>query len=172
MSNQLTKSFIKEVVRLLEFEEGVSSTSYICPTGHPTIGYGYKLDEKEIEHEATSELPYRVSHRMARTMLKGVLVDLHLELTARCQMYSRLSTSLDTDMARKAIVMSMAYQMGVQGYLDFENTREYGRKGLWALMASEMLDSKWYREDTQERAIAHSRVIASGDIGQNYEGRA
>jgi len=55
----------------------------------------------------------------------------------------------------------MAYQMGCgsTGFGGFVNTLTNMAQGNWEQASYNMLDSKWYREDSSERAKRHAYVI-------------
>lgn len=42
-------------VDLVKQSEGFSATSYACPAGHPTIGYGHRIQDGEVFSEPLSE---------------------------------------------------------------------------------------------------------------------
>jgi len=54
---------------------------------------------------------------------------------------------------RQDILYEMCYQMGVQGVLGFKNMWIALESGDYREASIQMLDSKWAREDTPERAL-------------------
>lgn len=64
--------------------------------------------------------------------------------------------------ARQAVLVSMVYQMGGQGVLDFQHALAAMRDEHWATAAVEMLDSKWARQ-TPKRAQRAARQMETGE---------
>ena len=60
---------------------------------------------------------------------------------------------------RKAILISMAYQMGCSKLSTFKKTLQYMEEEKWDEVSEEMLDSVWAKNQTQKRAKRHSKVI-------------
>jgi len=63
---------------------------------------------------------------------------------------------------RKAIIISMVYQMGCPGLSEFNNTLRSMAQGDWEGAANNMLSSLWAKQ-TPNRAQRHSTVIRTGD---------
>ena len=68
----------------------------------------------------------------------------------------------DLDEARQAVLVSMAFQLGLRGLLGFRKTLRYIERGSYIIAAHEMLDSKW-AEQTPARAERMSRQMLTGD---------
>ena len=62
---------------------------------------------------------------------------------------------------RRAVLVSMAYQMGVSGLLGFKNTLQLIEAGSYAAAGRGMRQSRWYKQ-TPARAERHARVMESG----------
>ena len=69
--------------------------------------------------------------------------------------------------SRQAVLVSMAYQMGVSGLSGFRNTLKAVADGQWADAAKGMLDSKWARQ-TPARANRHANQMLSGVWAKGY----
>ena len=52
MENQIAKNIIETVKK----HEGFRSRPYKCPTGHDTIGYGFKMSDLYIEEDIAHEM--------------------------------------------------------------------------------------------------------------------
>ena len=65
------------------------------------------------------------------------------------------------DEARTAVLVSMAYQMGVAGLAQFKNTLYLVETKQFEEAAKAMLDSKWARQ-TPNRARRHAEQMRSG----------
>ena len=65
---------------------------------------------------------------------------------------------------RQATLINMAYQMGVPGLLKFKKTLSYVAQGKYEEAAKEMLDSKWARKQTSNRAKEMSEQMRTGQF--------
>ena len=144
------------VLKIIAFEEGFMSKPYLCSEGFVTVGLGTKLHRSKGMNP--EDFPIRVSRRMAEEWLSTEVDIKHNKLS-----YKITYGGLDHD--RRAIILSMAYQMGTSGVLGFKNMWNYISNGAYHLAAEEMLDSKWARQ-TPERAERHARVMR-GEILEN-----
>lgn len=140
MSDVLTR-------QIIELEEGWRSEPYYCSEGFPTIGYGFKLSDRN------APLPKFVLPKAAGGAWLQSFID-----AIRSQLSEELSWMNE---ARQSIIISMAYQMGVKGVLSFGNMWSAIRKGDWDKAADEMLGSRWARQ-TPARAYRHATVMQTG----------
>lgn len=154
-----------KIAKILKAEEGFSKVPYLCSEGYVTIGYGTKLHKQSGQHPMN--FPITVSKSQALEWLQRdvkiieqKLMQSHVGGTGG--VYDMLSKT------RKAIIISMCYQMGTRGCLMFY--------GMWsALMindfeaaANEMLDSRWASQ-TERRAHRHSIAMATDSFGGYYK---
>ncbi len=141
--------------QILEYEEGYRDEVYTCSNGYPTVGIGTKISTAKglkasdfcllIDRETAVKWMNREVCQIIKALINGPYSDI----------YDNLSQQ------RKNIILSMCYQMGVQGV--------YGFKNMWKALyaedyeeaASEMLDSKWHKKDTKFRAERHADVMKS-----------
>ncbi len=147
------------VIDVLEFEEGYRDKAYHCSEGYPTIGIGTKIGPKGA---SLSNYEFKVSREAAGVMLKDELDGVTEKLNAN-RWYSELTED------RKAIIQSMAYQMGYAGLIKFKNMIAALESKDYQLAARESLDSRWAKQ-TPARAERHAAVIGFGSIQQVYEG--
>lgn len=148
----------KSAVELLMKEEGFRAKPYIGPNGYLHIGYGQKLsNEKGIDPETWHGY---VSKELAKTFLvnKVSVIDYQLNTSPHKAVYKELSNE------RKVILISMVYQMGYKGVLDFKNMWYHLYLEDYTSAAFAMLDSTWFRQ-TPERAERHAKSM----IGNSYE---
>lgn len=66
------------------------------------------------------------------------------------------------DEVRQAVLISMAFQMGINGLMAFVHFLGAVRDGRWNAAAGEMLDSKWAKQ-TPKRAARAARAIETGE---------
>lgn len=139
--------------------EGFMPKPYIDPLAHKNIpkddfkiiennwnklkvsfGYGFT---NLTEPEAELILKYRIAH-------------IRIELEDKLPVFNRLSQN------RRDVLIEMAYQLGVIGLLNFHDMiqaligRNYDRA------SREMLDSKWARKDTPNRARELAKKMLKG----------
>lgn len=149
-----------DVYKILEFEEGLSLEPYLCSLGFVTIGLGTKLHKsKGLD---PNDFPIRVSRDMAVEWLHSEVAIKDRRLT---QKFGSLYTGLSKD--RKAIIISMAYQLGTNGVGLFKNMWRNLADGHYNLAALEMLDSVWAKQ-TPERADRHQRVMTGSSLESVY----
>ena len=111
--------------------------------GHPTIGYGRALDTRGI------------TMAEARTWLDEDLQDTYDRLVKRLPQLTTL------DPVRQGVLIEMAYQMGVDGLLDFHSTLLAVERGDYAAAADHMLASRWAKQ-TPTRAKTLANVMRTG----------
>lgn len=143
--------------KILKLEEGFRDKPYYCTEGFPTVGYG------RVIGKAGDPLPNITVSEPEECKL---LVE-RIERTERA-----MSGILEGhNEPRRAVLVSMAYQMGVHGVLQFKRFLAAMKDKNYDLAHDEMLDSKWARQ-TPARAKRHASVIESGDIGSAYDFKA
>ena len=153
-----------DVVTLLEFEEGYEAKPYLCSLGYPTVGIGCKIGPKGAD---LSLYQFCLPHDAAKQWAKH-LVNQKMQAMAKCpEIAAALAACND---ARRAILISMAYQMGVNGLNDFKNTLKAIADQDWSLACREMLDSLWAKQ-TPSRAARHSQQMLTGEWPAQYTNR-
>ncbi len=142
------------IIKLLKFEEGFRPRPYYCSEEYPTIGYGFKLGKKR------AQLPdFKLPEPVAALWLAALVAELKSELSAEL---------LNLNDERQAVLISMAYQMGVDGLRKFKNFLAAVRVGDWKTAAAEMENSIWFKQ-TKQRAIRHRDVMLSGSFFGIYK---
>lgn len=125
-------------------DEGYEQFIYLCPAKKRTIGFGFNLDDVGFSYDECV------------VILQMRIDDITQRLTKAIITFSELSP------ARQECLVNMAYQLGLDGLLGFRKTialiNAYDYEGA----AVEMLDSKWARLDTPERAKRISDKFAKG----------
>lgn len=133
------------IVEQLIRDEGIEYRPYLCTSGKTTIGVGRNLDDKGLSHDEIMML----FHNDLRECEKGVNNCLHF------------AKHLDDE--RLAVLVNMAFNMGIGGLLKFTNTLKAVAAGDYVYAAKEMLDSKWARGPTKNRANRLARQMESGE---------
>ena len=130
MSNELTTQ--------LKRHEGFRAKPYRCTAGYLTIGYGTNLD-------------IGITQDIAHVLLVNSLNEKWRELNDEFHdVWWRLSKP------RQAVLINMAYNLGVAGLKNFKNMWAAIREDRNEDVVKEMLDSKWARQ-VKKRAheLAH-----------------
>lgn len=123
-----------EAKRELRRDEGLRLKAYQDHLGVWTIGYGTNLQVLEI------------SEAQARKWLDQKLEQIEAGLTQK-EDFELMNS------ARKDVVRSMAYQMGINGTFKFKDMWKAISVLDWAGAAAAMRDSRWFRDPkTQARA--------------------
>lgn len=147
-------------VKILKKEEGFRAEPYYCSEQYPTYGYGVKIGDKYeplpkitiTEPEAAKKL-ISLTEANEKTCLNNP--DLY-----RC--YFHLND------ARKAILLSIAYQIGIYGLLKFKNMLGALERADYSAAADEMLNSLAARQ-TPARWKRNAEQMRSGEVNAYYQ---
>lgn len=138
--------FNTNITRLLRGEEGEKLYEYKDHLGYSTIGVGRLIDKRKNGGITSEESAYLLGNDIQKRLT---------ELDLKLPWIKRL------DDARRGVLLSMAFQMGVDGLLAFKNTLEMVRTGRYADAANGMLNSLWARQ-TPQRAQRHAVQMRTG----------
>ena len=119
------KNNYKELISSIESNEGFRNMPYQDTLGYPTIGYGTKLP---------------ISKKEAELLLEDRLFALITELQLKEPFIKGLPVVI------QEVLYEMAYQLGVNGLLEFKKMLEACEQRNWNNMIKEMKDSKWYKQ--------------------------
>lgn len=125
-------------------DEGCRLKVYADSRGIPTIGVGRNLRDKGI------------SQAEADTMLDADIAEYTAAVIARVPCATRL------DEARRGVLVSMAFNLGVGGLLAFQKMLAALEAGDYATAATEMLDSDWATQ-VGPRAERLARQMREGE---------
>lgn len=138
---------MNNITRLLRGDEGEVLHEYKDHLGYSTIGVGRLIDKKKGGGISKEESAYLLSNDIMR---------FSIELDRKLPWWKSL------DDARRGVLLSMAFQMGIDGLLGFKNTLAMIQKGDYNAAASGMLNSLWARQ-TPERAKRMSEQMKTGE---------
>ena len=137
-----------QIIKDLEELEGFKPYAYRDSLGIWTIGYGINVDKDHgggiTEEESEMLLLNRLNTKIE-------------ELDTAISWWRML------DDVRQDVIVEMAYQLGVQGLLDFNKFLAYAKAKQYDLAAGEMLNSLWAQQ-TPERAKMLSQRFATGKV--------
>ena len=114
--------------------EGFSSVVYQCTAGYDTIGYGQRITY------------LKVTKNQAEEWLIEELDNLEIRLCDKFDWF------VSSPKKVQDIVMNMCYQLGVSSFSKFKKTIYLLAHKDYRAASTEMLDSKWARDDTPRRA--------------------
>lgn len=138
---------------LLQLHEGLRLAAYRCPAGRLTIGWGTNVEARPVsgvrcEGDA-------ISREQADALLDAE-IDRLVTGIAR-----RLPWSRELDPVRQAVLIDMAYNLGLSGLLKFGRTLGLVRLGRYAEAAAAMRESKWHGQ-VGTRAARLEQMMESG----------
>jgi lysozyme len=136
-----------DIAKMLERDEGRVKHAYLDSEGLWTIGVGTMIDQRDGGGLRDHEIDYILASRIKEAE-DGVRKAL--------SWFDRL------DAARQGVLVSMAFQMGVAGLLEFKLTLGHIRDEHWPQAAGEMLASTWAKQ-TPGRARMLARQIETGE---------
>lgn len=148
--NARLKSYLDMLHKMIAAEEGCRLECYRDSLGHLTIGYGHLVREGEFD------LGDKITQERADELLERDLAN------ARRELAIALPWTAGLEPARRAVLVSMVFQMGMTGVGKFRDTLKAIRAGDFAAAASHMMASRW-AEQTPLRAKRHAAQLKSGE---------
>jgi len=146
---------VSKIIEILNFEEGYREAPYWDTRNFPTVAGGIRIGP---QNAPISQYQFTVP-RPAGDVWKKCLVDVK---TASMNRQPAIAAALaQCNDARRDVLCSMAYQMGVAGLAGFTNTLSMISRGDFAGASGGMLNSLWASQ-TPDRARRHAEVMRSG----------
>jgi lysozyme len=131
------------LVRQIELHEGLRLKPYRCTAGKLTIGVGRNLEDRGI------------TLAEARLLLANDLADV------RNGLLNALPWVGNLDEVRQRVLIDMAFNLGLQGLLEFKRTLAAVQAGQYQQAATMMLQSRWAKQVGQ-RAERLARMMVTG----------
>lgn len=128
-------------------EEGKVPHAYQDHLGYWTIGVGRLIDQRKGGGLTDDEIYYLLTNDIAR---------IQTHLGHKIPWWTQLNKP------RQAVIVGMAFQMGIEGLLAFKNTLRYIQAGMWQAAANNMLKSLWAKQ-TPERAERMAKQMETGE---------
>jgi lysozyme len=135
------------IVDQLKRDEGVRQVAYQDSLGLWTIGVGRLIDGRKVGAG--------LRMKEIEQMLLNDIADREQALRLSLPWFDSL------DEVRQAVLVNMAFQLGVVGLMQFKDTLNRVREGDYAGAAVAMLESKWASQ-TPERAKRVSKQMETG----------
>ena len=126
--------------------EGYEPRVYKCPNGFDTIGYGFAIKDLFMDKEIADF----ILDKKIRGLLAGIEANDDWD-----------QWFWDKPQNVKEVLINMIYQIGFSGVRKFRKTIQYIKDDNFLLASEEMLDSKWARSDSPNRAKELSEIIKS-----------
>ena len=132
---------MQELINSVKENEGYRSSVYKDSLGIDTIGYGFAIKDLELDEDICEEILKRKLERLIDRVQKkwGWIINLPQEA--------------------QEVMYEMCYQMGVSGVSKFKKTLLYLESHEFRMASKEMLDSKWAKSDSPQRAKRMSEII-------------
>lgn len=141
----LLRDYKEMVKRQISLDEGYCSHLYKDSKGFNTIGYGFNLDKIQMPQDVSS------------LWLDHIINDTEYTLSKALSFWN------DLDPVRKAVLINMAYNLGITGLLAFHQMLEYLAKKDYISAEKEMANSKWNNE-VSLRAFRLRRMMLLGEF--------
>jgi len=147
---------------VLDFEEGFSEVPYHDSEGFVTIGFGNKLSS--IKDEPLDNFKGISKSREGAALDLAMKIETIHNMLGRSE-FTRIYKGLSHD--RQVVIISMCYQMGMEGVRKFQNMWIALDNHNYDLAVKEMLDSRWEKQ-TPARAMRHAFVMRDNDLLSVY----
>lgn len=148
---------MSQIIPLLNYEEGYREKPYVDTEGYPTVACGIKVGPKGAQ---LSNYAFTVPREVGDVWLESFVSTTIGKMNANPSIVAALKSC---NPARRDILISMAYQMGVGGLAAFKNTLAMIAAGNYAGAANGMLSSLWAKQ-TPKRAQRHAEVMRTGEM--------
>jgi lysozyme len=166
-------NYYTELLNQLKDDEGVRYVPYKCTEGYWTVGVGRNLETNPLNSEEqiaifgkqVTELEAQIDEIIAFPLTDDQVETLLLSDVGSAEesCHSNISFFNNLSDPRKAGFINMAFQLGITGLLNFKNSLAAAEVEDWPWCKEELEDSKWYREQTPERAERVIEQIYSGE---------
>lgn len=148
---------MSNIVKILNYEEGYKERPYIDTEGYPTVACGVKIGPKGA---SLSNYIFTVPREVGDVWLESFVNKTIGNMNSNPSIVAALKACNE---ARRDILISMAYQMGVNGLAGFKNTLAMVAAGNFSGAANGMLSSVWAKQTTN-RAKRHAEVMRTGEM--------
>ncbi|MDR0378835.1 MAG: glycoside hydrolase family protein [Candidatus Accumulibacter sp.] len=160
----LDNTSVEKLLAQLKRQEGCKKNKdgehvcYHCPAGKLTIGYGHNLEAWPVEGIGENSL---LSEEEVSALLRS---DVEKVIT---QVHDRLPWTENLDPARQAVLINMAFNMGIGTLLTFKNALKAAEEARYADAADNMLKSRWAIQ-VHGRAVELAAQMRTGQWSDEY----
>jgi len=150
--------WLEIAVKILKKEEGFRMIPYLCTAKKLTWLYGWNLEALPPTPDDIKEISVMLAtgvdwDDIGEMFLVEKVEVVHATLDEQLEFFKNQPEII------KAVLVCMAYQLGVEGLKGFQHTLNYCAHRCYLRMSVEMLDSKWYKQ-TPSRAKRMSDLVA------------
>lgn len=135
---------MRKLKDLLIRHEGIRFKPYKCTQGKLTIGVGRNLDDAGL---SAKEIEFLLDNDVARVSMQAV---------------SNFDWYKGLDQVRQDVVLSMIFNLGLDGFKNFAKMIAAIVAGNFQQAAYEMLSSKW-AEQVGMRAVELAHMMSTGE---------
>ena len=157
----------QKLIQQLKQCEGEKLTAYLCTEGFWTIGIGRNLETNGLSdaecHMIFGEI---LTPDVVIARLKTKKITPHQSETLFMNDLTKVEEAcyrtikMTGNDARRAVIINMAFQFGITGLLKFKKTIAFYESENYPDAAEELMDSKYARTDTPERAqLMHDQML-------------
>ena len=134
----MTDTDYKKMLAQLERHEGKRLTAYLCTAGALTVGIGHNCMAWPVK--GVSKVGDRITPEQCQELFLSDVARFEGLLASNLPWTERLK---ECQPARYAVLVNMAFNLGIRGLLGFKTTLEHVRCGNYPQAAAAMLQSKW-----------------------------
>ena len=151
----------KALIDRITENEGYRQDVYTCTAGYKTVGIVMALKDLEISPELAYKIIkwqieeglIRISKEHSQEKVAELASKLHLSWSERLDWYDDLPPIV------KGILIEMSFQLGMRGVSKFKKMLKAMKEKDWKEASSQMLDSKWARFDSPQRAERLADIV-------------
>lgn len=143
------------IIDLLNLEEGRKLRPYLCSNGYPTVGIGFRIGPKGAD---IKQYQFTLTDAVCDAWLLALIDNTITAMNKRSLIAAALAQCNE---AQAAVLISMAYQMGVSGLANFKMMLTAIAQQQWATAGAEMMNSLWAKQ-TPNRAKRHQQQLLTG----------
>ena len=137
---------LNNLKEMIAKHEGYEPRVYKCTNGYDTIGYGFAIKDLYMNKEVAD----LILDQKIQEMLKRILSDKDWG-----EWFSEKPQHI------QEVLINMIFQIGFSGVKKFRKTIQYIKDDNFLLASEEMLDSKWAKSDSPNRAKELSEIVKS-----------
>ena len=148
----------QKLIEQLKRHEGFRARVYKCTAGRNTIGYGYNLDANPL-----ALTPFEIKEFNQSGINENIASWLLLRMIDKCtgELVQNISWFESLDDVRQAVLINMAFNLGITGLMQFKTTLSIVKSGDYAMAAAAMLKSKWATQ-VKGRATELAKQMETG----------
>lgn len=149
------------LIEQLKRHEGFRSDYYQCTANKKTIGYGRNVDNNPFTADELKMLGREDFYLEPMTEEEAEFLLVNDVKAVHAQIYDKTGLAR-LNLARQAVCINMAFNLGVNGFLKFKNMLKAVKEERFERAAIEALDSRWASQ-VGDRADELANQLATGE---------